>query len=342
MGFFDKLSGPILYKDSNEMKSQLESLKNLEEKASEEMKKLIAQDLRLLQYGDLGEDNVQFELMNSFMPMLVLKDLQLEYEDLTAQIDFIVITRKLVFLIECKNLFGDIEVNNSGDFIRTLEFWGKKKREGIYSPITQNRRHLETLKAIRKEDKSNIIMKMMVEKYFEEDYKSIIVLANPKTVLKVDKANKGIRDQIIRNDQLIAHMKKMNALSKNEPNSDKQMYAIADILLKHHKPRSRDYSSKYEAVQELPIESVVMVPSRIEDSSLYQELKNYRLMKSREEGVKAYVVYTNAMMEELISQMPESLENLKKISGFGEMKASKYGHDLLKILADSKNKPQDK
>ena len=339
MGFFDKLNGPVLYKDSTEMKSQLESLKNLQETASDENQKLIAQDLRLLQYGDLGEENVQFELMHSFMPMLVLRDLQLEYEDMTAQIDFIVITRKLVFVIECKNLFGDIEVNDAGDFIRTLEFGGKKKQEGIYSPITQNRRHLEILKAIRKEDKGNILMKMMVEKYFDENYKSIIVLANPKTILNVSKRNKGIRDQILRCDQLSAHLKKMNATYKNEPNSDKHMYALAEALMKYHKPKSRDYSLKYVAEQELPVEPIAAVSQKIEDSPLYQELKSYRLMKSREEGSKAYHVFTNAQLEELMNQMPESLESLKEISGFGEMKVSKYGQDLLNILASSKDKP---
>jgi len=320
------------------MKSQLESLKNLQEKVSDESKKLIAQDIRLLQYGDLGEKNVQFELMNSFMPMLVLKDLQLEYENLTAQIDFIVITRKLVFVIECKNLFGDIDVNEAGDFIRTLAFGGKKRREGIYSSITQNRRHLETLKAIRKDDKGNIFIKMMFEKYFDENYKSIIVLANPKTVLTVDKANKGVRDQIIRCDQLIAHLKKMNLISKSELYSDKQMYALAESLMKYHKPNSKDYTSKYAIDLEQPKESAATSNSKIEDSALYKEIRAYRLMKSKEEEAKAYYVYTNAQMEELISQMPDSLEGLKEISGFGEMKVSKYGQDLLKILADSKNK----
>jgi len=30
-----------------------------------------------------------------------------------------------------------------GGFIRNIESGGKKKKEGIYSPITQNQRHLE-------------------------------------------------------------------------------------------------------------------------------------------------------------------------------------------------------
>ena len=46
-------------------------------------------------------------------------------------------------MIECKNLVGDIEVNSNGDFIRKLTYGRRVIKNGIYSPITQNRRHLE-------------------------------------------------------------------------------------------------------------------------------------------------------------------------------------------------------
>ncbi len=83
------------------------------------------------------------------------EDLHYEFEGLTAQIDYLIITRKRIFVVECKNLFGNIEINNSGDFIRTMEFNRKYKKEGIYSPITQNKRHLDLLKQIRRESKGN-------------------------------------------------------------------------------------------------------------------------------------------------------------------------------------------
>ena len=34
--------------------------------------------------------------------MVIIHDLHLQHEDLTAQIDYVVVTRKLVFFIECK------------------------------------------------------------------------------------------------------------------------------------------------------------------------------------------------------------------------------------------------
>ncbi len=134
-------------------------------------------------YGKIGEDNISFELKNSGMDMYVLHDIYLEYGDLSAQIDYIVITRKITYIIECKNLIGDIEIDNTGAFIRHYELFGKHVKEGIYSPVTQNLRHLNVLKEIRKANKSNILTKHFFEKAFENNYQSIIVLANPKTYL---------------------------------------------------------------------------------------------------------------------------------------------------------------
>lgn len=53
-----------------------------------------------------------FELKNSHMPMYILHDIFFEENGLTTQIDYIVITRKVILIIECKNLYGNITVNN--------------------------------------------------------------------------------------------------------------------------------------------------------------------------------------------------------------------------------------
>ena len=96
-------------------------------------------------YGLIGEKNIAFELSNSGMPMYILHDIHLELEDLSAQIDYIVVTKKVIYVIECKNLIGNITIDRDGNFIRDFVFGGRKIREGIYSPITQNQRHLEAV-----------------------------------------------------------------------------------------------------------------------------------------------------------------------------------------------------
>ena len=52
------------------------------------------------------------------------------------------------------------------------------------------------LKARGLQSKTNIIAKTLFEKSFDENYKSLVVLANPKTVLNVKYATKDIKEKI--------------------------------------------------------------------------------------------------------------------------------------------------
>ena len=159
MGLFNKVKEPIFLKESSTAEEQIRKLRKLEAELNEEGKAIIEQDIRYLEYGIVGEKNIAFELRNSHIPIYILHDIYLSYEDLSAQIDYLIFTRKFCFVIECKNLYGDIEVNNMGDFIRTMSFDKTKKKEGIYSPITQNKRHLDLMRKIRY-DQANLAGKI--------------------------------------------------------------------------------------------------------------------------------------------------------------------------------------
>lgn len=207
--------------------------------------------MKIATLGELGENNIAFEMKNSGIPMYILHDICLETNELSAQIDYIVVTRKVIFIIECKNLIGNIEINSQGNFIRTYSFNGKFIKEGIYSPITQNERHLEVLKRIKKESKSNFISKMLFDKYFNDNYKSLVVLANPKTVLNSRYAKKEIKDKVIKADQLINYIKEVNSKSDLMSLSDKEMKEIADRLLALHKSSKLSFLKKYRELIEL-------------------------------------------------------------------------------------------
>ena len=151
MGFFSTPKVVIL-KESSDAKEYLKQLEELKQQASEETLKKIEKEISIVKAGIQGEENILFELKNSGMDMVVLHDIYLESQSgAYAQIDFLVLTPKVNFVIECKNLFGNIEITNKGDFIRTIEYGGRKYRERIYSPITQNQRHLQVLKECRSE-----------------------------------------------------------------------------------------------------------------------------------------------------------------------------------------------
>lgn len=251
MALFNKLDKPIFLKEESEAKHYISKLKELHSRAPEGVKGRIEKELKIVTLGELGENNIAFELKNSGIPMYILHDICLETNDLSAQIDYIVVTRKVIFIIECKNLIGNIEINSQGNFIRTYNFNGKFIKEGIYSPITQNERHLEVLKRIKKESKSNFISKMLFDKYFNDNYKSLVVLANPKTVLNSRYAKKEIKDKVIKADQLINYIKEVNSKSDLMSLSDKEMKEIADRLLALHKSSKLSFLKKYRELVEL-------------------------------------------------------------------------------------------
>lgn len=226
-----------------------------------------------------------------------------------------------------------LEVNSNGDFIRTIEYNGKYKKEGIYSPITQNTRHLEMIKKIRTTSKKNILSKVLFEKFFEENYKSVVVLANPKTVINMKYAKKEVKERIIRCDQLIEYIKKLIKESSKAVITEKEMYEFADFFMSFHTPNTVDYTKKYFIGDSEKKEcEPKQIPINLEDTPLYKSLKQYRYEISKAEGVKPYFIYNNAQMEDLISAMPKTLDEIKKISGFGDIKCQKYGNAILEII----------
>jgi hypothetical protein len=96
------------------------------------------------------------------------------------------------------------------------------------------------------ESKGNFIAKHVFESGFDEMYKSIVVLANPKTYLNARFAKRKVKDQVIRADQLVALINKLNDESKNITSTEKEMKDLAEFFLSHNASRKSDYAKKYE------------------------------------------------------------------------------------------------
>ncbi|MEA4932790.1 MAG: NERD domain-containing protein [Lawsonibacter sp.] len=226
------------------------ALQEIKKTAAVEMAEKLDEEIRRVDAGIYGEKAVRYELENSHIPMFILHDLYLEHNGLTAQIDYLIVTRRPQFVVECKNLYGNVEITNSGDFIRTVSYGRHVKKEGIYSPITQNRRHLELIKQIRGAEKGNFLTKAIFEKHFYESYRSVVVLANSKTVLNAKYAKKEVREQVIRADQLAEYIRKTDADPKAEAASEKDMELLARFFLDIHKEQKTDYTAKFRNAQE--------------------------------------------------------------------------------------------
>ena len=245
MELFQKKIGPVFLKEDSDAELFINKMTELSVNAIGTLKEEINKQIKLASYGLVGEKNIAFELKNSDIDMYILHDVYFEYNDMSAQIDYMVFTRRRVYIIECKNIIGNIEIDNNDRFIRTYELFGKQIREGIYSPITQNERHRVVIKNIRLQDK-NIIKKLFFDKAFDDNYKSIVVLANPKNILNDRFAKKEVKSKVIRADQLVKFIKEKDKEVTDIKYSNEDMLKLATYFLDKSVANKSDYIKKYE------------------------------------------------------------------------------------------------
>jgi superfamily II DNA helicase RecQ len=69
------------------------------------------------------------------------------------------------------------------------------------------------------------------------------------------------------------------------------------------------------------------------DDELVARLRSWRLTRSQEDAVPAYVVLHDATLRELAVLRPRTLDELAGVKGFGPVKLARYGDDLLSVLA---------
>jgi ATP-dependent DNA helicase RecQ len=68
------------------------------------------------------------------------------------------------------------------------------------------------------------------------------------------------------------------------------------------------------------------------DADLAARLRGWRLERSRSDGVPAYVVLTNATLDEVCRRMPGDEEELADVPGMGPARIERYGRDLLELV----------
>jgi len=65
---------------------------------------------------------------------------------------------------------------------------------------------------------------------------------------------------------------------------------------------------------------------------IYQNLKQWRAEKATELGFKSFMICHNSVLMNIAVCKPESISQLRKIKGFGEVKLNKYGEDIIALL----------
>ena len=71
---------------------------------------------------------------------------------------------------------------------------------------------------------------------------------------------------------------------------------------------------------------------KVINSDLFNKLRIWRRDTAIKEGVKPYIIFSDATLIELCNKLPKTEQELLQIRGMGEKKFNKYGEELLKRL----------
>jgi ATP-dependent DNA helicase RecQ len=101
-----------------------------------------------------------------------------------------------------------------------------------------------------------------------------------------------------------------------------------DVMMRREPERAARSSSRSSGGKKKAV--VDLAP---EAEPIFERLRAWRGATAKEQGVPAYVIFHDATLRQIATDLPGSLAELGKISGVGENKLAKYGEGVLEALA---------
>lgn len=245
----NRFNDTIFLKESSDLKDKYDALVKLSKEYPENEE--IKEELYIVKKGLEGENEIKYQLEKSNIGMYVLRDVNVEYNGLKSQIDYVVVTKARCYFLECKNLIGNITVNENGDFIRDFMFNGRKIRKGMYSPIRQVDAQLAVYRKIWQNYTptfwTSILKKYNGDNIFSSNYRGYVVACNEETILNLKHAPNNIRNRVFRADQLIDKMKEdILSVDPDTYTSQDGMLEWANRLLEVNIDLITDYYEDYK------------------------------------------------------------------------------------------------
>ena len=77
-------------------------------------------------------------------------------------------------------------------------------------------------------------------------------------------------------------------------------------------------------------------------TNLFEKLKTLRSVFAKDMGVPAYVIFSDASLQDMEEKKPTTMEGFSKISGVGKAKLEKYAEAFIKVIAKHEDTKQTK
>ena len=150
--------------------------------------------------GAQGEKSVLKELELLRLPVIVLRDLTFTSEaaNANAQIDFIVLSFKGLYVVEVKNTAANMTIDYKDQFIKDAN---TSHEASMYSPYTQNEHHIEVLLDVCSRDDAPDYLRYFANEGTNRCH-NLVVLANSEKVLHDEDATPALQRAVCRLDQM--------------------------------------------------------------------------------------------------------------------------------------------
>ena len=314
----------VFYKENSDLQSKYDALKKLngEYPNNEEL----LSELFVVKKGLDGENEIAYQLKKAHIGMYVLRDIKVRHEDLTAQIDYVIITPVYTYYVECKNLVGNITVTDKGDFIREFTINGKKIKKGMYSPLRQVEAQREVIRKIW-ESNSSAIKKFFASKNFDYYRRVLVVAANQDTILNTNRAPKEMKYKILRADALVRQIeydldhRGNDEYLESKKSMEEMAQSYVDLSSKEEINYYDYYKEKYCNDVSAPI-----------NDDLKDRLIELRKNRSNEMNIPAYYVFTNEELDKLVELRPKTIEELKNANILTTIKIKTHGEEIIKVI----------
>ena len=314
----------VFYKENSDLQNKYDALKKLNDEYPNNDD--ILSELFIVKKGLDGENEIAYQLKKAHIGMYVLRDIKVKYEDLTAQIDYVIITPVYTYYVECKNLVGNITVTDKGDFIREFSINGKKIKKGMYSPLRQVEAQREVIRKIW-ESNSSAIKKFFASKNFDYYRRILVVAANQDTILNTNRAPKEMKYKILRADALIRQIeydidhRGNDEYLESKKGMEEMAQSYVDLSSKEEINYYDYYKEKYCNDVSAPI-----------NDDLKDRLIELRKNRSNEMNIPAYYVFTNEELDKLVELRPKTIEELKNANILTTIKIKTHGEEIIKVI----------
>ena len=314
----------VFYKENSDLQSKYDALKKLNEEYPNNEELL--SELFIVKKGLDGENEIAYQLKKAHIGMYVLRDIKVKHEDLTAQIDYVIITPVYTYYVECKNLVGNITVTDKGDFIREFTINGKKIKKGMYSPLRQVEAQREVIRKIW-ESNSSAIKKFFASKNFDYYRRVLVVAANQDTILNTNRAPKEMKYKILRADALVRQIeydldhRGNDEYLESKKGMEEMAQSYVDLSSKEEINYYNYYKEKYCNDVSAPIKD-----------DLKDRLIELRKNRSNEMNIPAYYVFTNEELDKLVELRPKTIEELKNTNILTPIKLKTHGEIIIEEI----------